>query len=121
MALQYLIESVDIYQATHKNLVLIQGWAISDDGIVPKLRFVQNGKETEAKMIQIVRNDVLNKINESTLSNLGIACGFSILNRSDENLDTIQIFADCDGNKEIILDLKRKMEFAKYQGGQYQY
>lgn len=114
MALQYLIESVDIYQATHKNLVLIQGWAISDDGIVPKLRFVQNGKETEAKMIQIVRNDVLNKINESTLSNLGIACGFSILNRSDENLDTIQIFADCDGNKEIILDLK-KNEIKKYE------
>lgn len=114
MALQYLIESVEIYKANEASAVHIQGWAISDDGIEPELLYIQNGKPETCKKVSIVRNDVLKKIHKDEFVSLGIACGFSIVRKnSNVDLQSIRVVAKWEDNETDILNISHD-EINKY-------
>ena len=113
MALQYLMESVEIYHSKGKNCVLMQGWAISDDGIVPEITYKENGIAVNANIAFSVRNDILKKINKRELLQFGIACGFSITSLTEGNLDIIEVIASLDGKEENVLSLNKK-DIEKY-------
>ena len=81
MALQYLIESVEIYHAKEKNCVLMQGWAISDDGVVPEITYKENGIAVNANITFSVRNDILKKINKRELLQFGMRFFYYQLDR----------------------------------------
>lgn len=114
MALNHLIESIEIYQAKPVNYVVIHGYAITDEGIAPNIEYVQNGIVEKVIYTPIVRNDVIKNMNRPELISMGIACGFSIVRKNnDVFLDTIELNAVSEGKTECILALG-KNEISKY-------
>ena len=110
MKINSYIERIRINKLKNYNHIVIYGWAITENGEIPKYDTYVNGKLKEFEIVTIPRPDVCKKYDFDSYS---LQCGFRLFLDVSGNLDSIQIKASSNEGSANIIDLTKE-EIEKY-------
>ena len=100
------IEHSDINRSNGKTRLSLIGWCVTDEGDIPFVETLINGKRAEpARMTRVVRQDVCNSYG---LSPTSARCGFYLEYSIDEELNRVEVYAAGNEQKEMIYELTER-------------
>lgn len=103
MAIKYSIDTLTINILKGKNRIIINGWCSEEDGRIPSLKLLVNGKDTDFTLQTVIRTDAASLLK---LKEANHRCGFMICAKNlAEDLDTIVLRTKLDGSSKDILSL----------------
>lgn len=99
MKIYYFIDCVKINQLKDRNHLVINGWAVCKNGMLPHLEVVINSKVEDYDFSPIPRPDVCKKYQ---LDNSSLQNGFRLFLDIKEEIKSIQLIAHYDKEKKTI-------------------
>lgn len=108
--IHYFIDKLKINKLKDKNHIVINGWCIDDDGLIPQLELRINQKNVNYEFVPIPRPDVCKKYN---FDNSSLQNGFRIIYDEQDEVNTIQLYAKSTNNAKLICDIDNE-DIKKY-------
>ena len=106
MAIKHSVDELVINEYAGKTRLIINGWCADEDGSVPSLEVVVNGKNIQKDLFRVNRYDVLHHVK---LPESAKMCGFMISVKGiGETVRTLQIIAEDSSETKTILNLDEK-------------
>lgn len=102
MKINYFIDRIKINKLKDYNHIVVNGWAVCEDGQIPKYNIVVNNEEKEYELVTVPRRDVCKRYKFDDKS---LQCGFRIFLDVVESIQHIEIYTVVNEDKKIILNL----------------
>lgn len=107
MSIKYSVDNLIINENKKGTTILINGWCVSLDGVIPDRTLFINGEKTECSDVPWGRGDAVSALK---LSDDLVMCGFAICVRDyKEKVNTLSIVAETPTESRKILDLSEKL------------
>lgn len=113
MKLHYFIDGVKINKLKNKNHLVINGWCVCDNGIIPQLNLMVNKQSVNFEFVPIARPDVCKKYK---LDNSSLQNGFRVVYDAKDEISNVSLVAtsgniqkqlyvgDADNIKKIVVN-----------------